>query len=126
MGDSTTHAPAALSADGRQIQHGDHIDTIESVDTVFRAQRKLSFTYGAVFFAVTLGVPASSVWWTAWYSVEILGGFTANYLFVGLFYFVFLWVMAWTYAKQADRLDERLLAMADDIATNTMNGGVQS
>ncbi|MHB1136501.1 MAG: DUF485 domain-containing protein [Coriobacteriia bacterium] len=126
MGDSTTHAPAALSADGRQIQHGDHIDTIESVDTVFRAQRKLSFTYGAVFFVVTLGVPASSVWWTAWYSVEILGGFTANYLFVGLFYFVFLWVMAWTYAKQADRLDERLLAMADDIATNTMNGGVQS
>ncbi|MBN2248613.1 MAG: DUF485 domain-containing protein [Coriobacteriia bacterium] len=126
MGDTTTHAPATLSADGRQIQHGDHIDTIESVDTVFRAQRKLSFTYGAIFFAVTLGVPASSVWWTAWYSVEILGGFTANYLFVGLFYFVFLWVMAWTYAKQADRLDERLLAMADDIATGTMNGGVRS
>lgn len=125
MGDTTTHAPAALSADGRQIQHGDHIDTIESVDAVFRAQRKLSFSYGAVFFVVTLAVPASSLWWTAWYSVEIWGGFTANYLFVGLFYFVFLWVMAWTYAKQADRLDERLLSMADDIAARTTDEGVR-
>ena len=115
MGDTTTHAPAALSADGRQIQHGDHIDTIESVDTVFRAQRKLSFTYGAVFFAVTLAIPASSVWWEAWYSVPIWGGFTANYLFVSLLYFVFLWVMAWTYSKQADRLDETLMEMADAI-----------
>ena len=126
MGDTTTHAPAALSADGRQIQHGDHIDTIESVDAVFRAQRKLSFTYGAVFFAVTLGVPAASVWWKAWYSVEIWGGFTANYLFVGVLYFIFLCVMAWTYSKQADKLDERLLVMADEIAARTAGGEVQS
>ncbi|MHB1017171.1 MAG: DUF485 domain-containing protein [Coriobacteriia bacterium] len=118
MGDSTTHAPAALSADGRQIQHGDHIDTIESVDTVFRAQRKLSFTYGAIFFAVTLAIPASSVWWEGWYSVPIWGGFTANYLFVSLIYYVFLWTMAWTYSKQADKLDDRLMDMADAITAN--------
>jgi len=57
VGETTAQESAVLSADGRQIQHGDHIDTIESVDAVFRAQRKLSFTYGAIFFAVTLGIP---------------------------------------------------------------------
>ena len=97
------------------ITHGDHVDTIESVDMVFRAQRKLSFTYGAIFFGVTLFIPAASVWWEAWYAVPIWGGFTANYLFVSLLYFVFLWVMAWTYSKQADRLDEQLGQMADEI-----------
>jgi len=126
MGETTAHGSAALSADGRQIQHGDHIDTIESVDAVFRAQRKLSFTYGAIFFAVTLGIPAASVWWEAWYATEIWGGFTANYLFVGVFYFIFLCVMAWTYSKQADKLDERLLEMAEEIAARTAEGEVQS
>lgn len=126
MGETTAQESAVLSADGRQIQHGDHIDTIESVDAVFRAQRKLSFTYGAIFFAVTLGIPAASVWWEAWYATEIWGGFTANYLFVGVFYFIFLCVMAWTYSKQADKLDERLLEMAEEIAARTAEGEVQS
>jgi uncharacterized membrane protein (DUF485 family) len=90
------------------ITHGDHVDTIESVDVVFRAQRKLSFTYGAIFFAVTLFIPAASLWWPMWYLVPIWGGFTLNYFVVGLAYFVFLWVMAWTYAQQADKLDARL------------------
>lgn len=120
MGDAKLQVISTVSGDARHIRHGDHTDTIESVDTVFRAQRKLSFTYGAVFFAVTLAIPASSVWWEAWYSVPIWGGFTANYLFVSLLYFVFLWVMAWTYSKQADRLDETLMHMADAItATDT-------
>jgi len=99
---------------GKSIQYGDHIDTIETVDIVFRAQRKLSFTYGAVFFAVTLAVPALTVWVEGWYAVRIWGGFTANYLFVGILYMVFLWVMAWSYAKQADTLDERLMQLADE------------
>jgi len=126
VGETTAQESAVLSADGRQIQHGDHIDTIESVDAVFRAQRKSSFTYGAIFFAVTLGIPAASVWWEACYSTEIWGGFTANYLFVGVFYFIFLCVMAWTYSKQADKLDERLLEMVEEIAARTAEGEVQS
>ncbi|MDO8879715.1 MAG: DUF485 domain-containing protein [Coriobacteriia bacterium] len=111
MGDTTDSAT--------QVQHGDHIDTIESVDLVFRAQRKLSFTYGAVFFAVTLAIPALSVWWKSWYAVPIWGGFTANYLFVSLLYYVFLWTMAWAYSKQADKLDDRLSTMADEITART-------
>ena len=108
---------------GTNITHGDHVDTIESVDMVFREQRKLSFTYGAIFFAVTLAIPAASVWWEGWYTTRIWGGFTLNYLFVSLLYYVFLWVMAWTYSKQADKLDDRLADMADAITAETMRKG---
>ncbi|MDO8915294.1 MAG: DUF485 domain-containing protein [Coriobacteriia bacterium] len=97
------------------LRHGDHVDSIESVDIVFRAQRKLSFTYGAIFFGVTLAIPAASVWWPTWYATPIWGGFTLNYLFVSLLYFVFLWSMAWMYSKQADALDSSLEHMADAI-----------
>jgi uncharacterized membrane protein (DUF485 family) len=120
MPDTKPQVISTVSGDDTYIRHGDHTDTIESVDLVFRAQRKLSFTYGAIFFAVTLAIPAASVWWEGWYAVPIWGGFTANYLFVSLLYFVFLWVMAWTYAKQADRLDERLMEMADAITAKDM------
>lgn len=118
MGDTKLHVISTVSGDDTHVRHGDHVDTIESVDTVFRAQRKLSFTYGAVFFAVTLAIPASSVWWEGWYAVPIWGGFTANYLFVSLIYYFFLWTMAWTYSKQADKLDERLMHMADAITAS--------
>ncbi len=119
--------PTMTAADSSvQIQHGDHIDTIESVDLVFRAQRKLSFSYGAVFFAVTLAIPALSIWWKSWYAVPIWGGFTANYLFVSLLYYVFLWGMAWTYSKQADKLDEQLGEMADAITANAAAKGSET
>lgn len=96
----------------KYVKFGEHIDTIETVDAVFKEQRKLSFAYGAVFFAVTLAIPALSVWAPAWYAGDGKG-MTLNYAMVSLLYYVFLWVMAWTYSKQADKLDERLMEMAD-------------
>lgn len=121
----TSPADTAAATSQTSIVHGDHTDTIESVDLVFRAQRKLSFTYGAIFFAVTLFIPASSVWWSSWYAVPIWGGFTLNYLVVSLLYYVFLWTMAWTYSKQADKLDDTLAVMADEITANATTGGVR-
>lgn len=105
------------------LQFGDHIDTIETVDAVFKEQRKLSFTYGAIFFAVTLAIPALSIFVPGWYATPIWGGFTANYFVVSLAYFVFLWAMAWTYSKQADVLDERLMQMADKVEAEVMGSG---
>jgi|SRR5659263_85525 len=127
MGDTTAGTDMTSGGDSSHIRHGEHVDTIESVDLVFRAQRKLSFTYGAVFFAVTLAIPAASVWWQGWYATPIWGGFTLNYLFVSLLYYIFLWTMAWTYSKQADKLDERLMQMADDItvAENAKEAGAE-
>jgi len=108
MADENTGAGAQATLTDTHRTHGEHVDTIESVDVVFKAQRKLSFTYGAVFFAVTLLIPAGSVWSPLWYGKTIWGGFTLNYLFVALLYFGFLWIMAWTYAVQADKLDAKL------------------
>ncbi len=115
MADSTETgaAPAGSSRSGAMLQYGDHIDTIETVDMVFREQRKLSFTYGAVFFAVTLLIPALSIWAEGWYAKPVWGGFTWNYIVVSLLYYVFLWVMAWTYSRRADKLDEKLMTLAD-------------
>lgn len=128
MSDTATANTLSAVADapavtGTFVRHGDHIDTIETVDAVFTEQRRLSFTYGAVFFGVTLAVPALSVFAPAWYSRPILGGFTWNYMFVSLVYFVFLWVMAWTYSKQADKLDEKLMHIADEIEAKVTGGG---
>jgi uncharacterized membrane protein (DUF485 family) len=113
---------ATTTTAGAYIQHGDHIDTIETVDKVFAEQRKLSFAYGAVFFAGTLAIPALSVWVEGWYAVPIWGGFTWNYLVVSLIYFVFLWVLAWTYSKQADKLDEKLMQLADAAEAQVKGG----
>ncbi len=108
----------------KYVRWGDHMDTMDTVNAVFAQQRKLSFTYGSCFFAVTLAIPALTVWMPAWYSRSIWGGFTANYFFVSIAYFVFLWVMAWTYSKQADKLDERLMHLADEAeAKAKMEGG---
>jgi len=124
---ATTATPAVTpvpsAKEGTYIQHGEHIDTIETVDRVFVEQRRLSFTYGAIFFAVTLAIPAMSVWFEPWYGVPIWGGFTMNYLFVSLLYFVFLWAMAWSYSKQADKLDEKLMDIADEIEAKVKAGG---
>lgn len=123
MGESNANVSAKdTGVAGKYVQFGDHIDTLETVDKVFREQRKLSFSYGAIFFAVTLLIPALSVWVEGWYATPIWGGFTANYFVVALAYFVFLWVMAWTYSKQADKLDERLMHLADEAEAKIKGG----
>jgi uncharacterized membrane protein (DUF485 family) len=106
-----TPANVVTAPSEQHARHGEHVDTIENVNRVFVRQRRLSFSFGAVFFAVTLLVPAFTVWWPWWWDTEIWGGFTANYLFVSLIYFVFLWVMAWTYSAKADKLDAELAHM---------------
>ena len=103
----------------KYIKWGDHVDTIESVDILFKEQRRLSFAYGAVFFAVTLSMPLLTVVWEWWWKTEIWGGFTANYLFVSLLYYIFLWTMAWTYSKRADKLDATLADKAEKITHDT-------
>ena len=64
MGEGITSSKGKLSViNGMTVMEvGGHIDTMETVDLVFKQQRKLSFTYGAIFFAVTLAIPAGSVW----------------------------------------------------------------
>lgn len=125
MGEGITSSKGKISViSGKTVMEvGGHIDTMETVDEVFHQQRKLSFTYGAVFFAVTLAIPAGSVWVESWYATPIWGGLTANYLVVSLLYYLFLWGMAWVYSKQADKLDEKINSMADEAEAKLNRGG---
>ena len=106
----------------KYVKFGDHIDTIETVNAVFTEQRKLSFTYGAVFFAVTLAIPLITVTSEWWYD-GVGKGFTPNYFVVSLLYYVFLWSMAWMYSKQADKLDEKLMRRADKVEAQLEDKG---
>ncbi len=84
-------------------------DTPEEVEACFKAQRKLSLTYGAIFFASVLIIPFLSGTAEWWYGKEIWGGFTLNYLVVALIYHIFYFLLGLAYAYQANNLEDRLL-----------------
>ncbi len=63
------------------------------------------------------------MWVESWYGKPIWGGFTPNYLFVSLLYFVFLWAMAWMFSVQADKLDDKINDMADAAEKKLNRGG---
>jgi len=125
MGEGIVSSKGTLKIiDGQKVMEvGGHMDTMETVDIVFKQQRKLSFTYGAIFFGVTLAIPALSILAPWWYETPIWGGFTLNYLFVSILYFVFLWAMAWMFSVQADKLDDKINTMADEAEKKLKRGG---
>lgn len=88
-------------------------DTPEEVERSFRAQRKLSLTYGIVFFASVLLIPFLS--WKAewWYGKPIWGGFTLNYLVVAVLFHIFYFLLGLAYALQANKLEDELLGQSD-------------
>lgn len=96
----------------------EEVDTPEEVDRIFRAQRKLSFTYGAVFFAVTLGIPFLSATSESWYGTEIFGGMTLNYLTLAFLYHIFYWCIGLAYTLQANKLEDSLLGQEDDKSSS--------
>ncbi|MFZ5814636.1 MAG: hypothetical protein ACOY93_04980 [Bacillota bacterium] len=84
-------------------------DSEPEVDAVFRAQRRLSLIYGAIFLLVTLSIPALTAVSRFWTHVPVLGGFSLNFLVVGLFYHVLYVLIGAGYAMQANRLEQALL-----------------
>lgn len=91
----------------------EEFDTIEEVDWLFRHQRRLSFTYGAIFFLVTLSIPYLSITSPYWYGTPIWGGFTLNYLVVAVLYHLFYFVLGLLYAIQANRVEQEMFATLD-------------
>ena len=100
-------------ADEQNAGQVEYIDTPEQVDHVFREQRKLSFTYGVIFFTTVLLIPLLSITSEWWYGQEIWGGFTLNYLIIALLYHIFYVSMGYFYAKQANALEDKLLGEID-------------
>ncbi len=87
----------------------EEFDTIEEVDACFRAQRRLSFTYGAIFFLVTLTIPLLSATSFYWNYFTVWGGFTLNYLVVALLYHAFYLLLGLAYTLQSNKLEEEFL-----------------
>lgn len=97
--------PAAPDAEWME----EEFDAGPEVDAVFRAQRRLSFVYGAIFLAVTLSIPTLSVLSEFWTRVPVLGGFSLNFLVVTVIYHVIYVLVGAGYALQANRLEHELL-----------------
>lgn len=84
-------------------------DTPEEVEAVFRAQRRLSLRYGAIFLAVTLALPLLHTFSPFWTDVPVAGGFTLAELGVLFLYPAFCVVVGLAYTMEANRLEESLL-----------------
>lgn len=84
-------------------------DTPEEVEAVFRAQRRLSLRYGAIFLAVTVAMPLAHAYSRFWTDVPVVGGFTLAQLAVLFLYPAFCIVIGLAYAMEASRLEESLL-----------------
>lgn len=78
------------------------------VEQSFQAQKKLSFSYGAVFFFVTLLIPflgGTAEWW---YGKPLIGGLTLNFWTTLLLFHIFYWLLAYVFVQKANKLDESI------------------
>jgi uncharacterized membrane protein (DUF485 family) len=103
-----------MAQEKREIEF---IDTPEEVDRCYRAQLKLSITYGIIFFVSVLLIPYLSITSEWWYGKKIWGGFTLNYLVVALLFHIFYVLLAYFYVKQANALEDKLLGFKEGEVT---------
>jgi uncharacterized membrane protein (DUF485 family) len=86
---------------------------LQQVEKSFSAQKKLSFSFGFVFFLVTLLIPFLSGTSEWWYGAPIFGGLTLNFWTALLLFHAFYWLLAYFFVKRANKLD-------DDIKNNNL------
>lgn len=81
---------------------------LAEVERSFTAQKKLSFTFGAYFFLITLLIPFLSITSEWWYAAPIFGGLTLNFWTTLLLFHIVYWLMAFIFVKKANKLDDKL------------------
>lgn len=94
--------PASLSTQFVSSQE------LAEVEKSFSAQKKLSFTFGAYFFLITLLIPFLSITSEWWYATPIVGGLSLNFWTTLLLFHIVYWLMAFVFVKKANKLDEIL------------------
>lgn len=99
-------------------------DTIADVDRVFRKQRRLTFSYAAVFFFLVFLIPYLSLKAEWWYGRPLWGGLTPNFLVVALLFHVVYWLMGLLYTIQANRLEDELLGRQTEVSKAPAKGVV--
>jgi uncharacterized membrane protein (DUF485 family) len=81
-------------------------EELQQVDASYQQQRKLSFSFGFVFFLVTLLIPFLSGTAEWWYGKPIFAGLTLNFWTTILLFHVFYWTLAFVFVKKANQLDQ--------------------
>jgi len=70
-----------------------------------RRQLKLSITCAATFIVVLLGLPLANYFLPELMATRV-GGFTLTWLILGILFFPFVWVIAWTFIKRSIALED--------------------
>ncbi|CAM4331296.1 DUF485 domain-containing protein [Paenibacillus tarimensis] len=83
-------------------------EEMRQVDQSYKQQRKLSFSFGTVFFVVTLMIPFLSGTAEWWYGRPFLAGLSLNFWTTVLLFHLFYWVLAYLFVRRANQLDEKL------------------
>lgn len=90
----------------------EEFDSEAEIEAVFRSQRRLSLTYGAIFLGITLTIPVLVLVSPYWTSTPVLAGFSPSFLAVALFYHFLYVLIGAGYSLQANRLEEELLGQS--------------
>jgi uncharacterized membrane protein (DUF485 family) len=105
---TTTMKPSADRKKQVQATQFVSFEEMQQVEQSYRMQRKLSFSFGFLFFALTLLIPflgGTAVWW---YGTPIFLGLTLNFWTSILLFHVLYWLIAFFFVRKANRLDEHL------------------
>jgi uncharacterized membrane protein (DUF485 family) len=87
----------------------DPIHSEEFLSSLMRRQLRLSVICAASFMVVLLGLPLANYFLPDLMSTRI-AGFTLSWLILGVLFFPFVWVIAWTFIKQSIALEEKEVA----------------
>lgn len=92
----------------------DHVHSEAFLSGLKRRQLALSAGCAVAFLAVLLAMPALNYWAPAWMARDV-GGFTLSWLVLGVLFFPFVWLVAWTFIRRSIRLEEAEVARARTI-----------
>ncbi|MBI1842639.1 MAG: DUF485 domain-containing protein [Verrucomicrobia bacterium] len=72
---------------------------------LMRRQLRLSAACGATFLLALLALPLLNYWFPEFMSRRV-AGFTLSWLILGVVFFPFVWLIAWTFIRQSISLED--------------------
>ena len=83
----------------------DHIHSESFLRSLMRRQLRLSVACAATFLLALLGLPLLN-YFAPGLAATRVGGFTLSWLVLGVLFFPFVWVIAWTFIRRSIALEE--------------------
>lgn len=83
----------------------DHIHSESFLRSLMRRQLRLSVACAATFLVALVGLPLFN-YFAPDVAATRVGGFTLTWLVLGVLFFPFVWVIAWSFIRQSIALEE--------------------